>query len=109
MLQYDDVTKKTLGQCRLGLDDVAHVERPVHLRYYTISCRTRIYIKKKKKIEGLAVRFFDQAERALAHEEDKLDENGEGTCHEMLGTSESWSSVNSWTSLAGLPLKVVIV
>lgn len=95
LLRYSDGTERSLGQCRFGLDDVEHVEKPVSLCYSPMTYKSPPY---GEPIEGHGVHFFNQSTRVRALGE----EDGEATRYEMRGTVEFWSAIGK------MDLKIVV-
>ncbi|ATY58484.1 hypothetical protein A9K55_003075 [Cordyceps militaris] len=89
LLRYRNGTERSLGQCRLGFDDVAHVDSPVSIHYSSISYKPPL---QKYAIRGHIVQFFDRSTEMPEHGKDTADEGEKRRHHDMRGTVEFWST-----------------
>ncbi|EGX91536.1 hypothetical protein CCM_05694 [Cordyceps militaris CM01] len=89
LLRYRNGTERSLGQCRLGFDDVAHVDSPVSIHYSSISYKPPL---QKYAIGGHIVQFFDRSTEISEHGKGTADEGEEIRHHDMRGTVEFWST-----------------
>ncbi len=81
MLQYADGTFKTLGQCRLGLDKVIAIQKPLWVVYAAASYHSR----DRGLLEGFIVHFSRSSRPGR-----DVPTNVSWLCHPMVGVLEVW-------------------
>jgi hypothetical protein len=89
LLRYADGTRRSLGQCRLGYDDVTHVEEPIYWCYTPTTYRLANY---HGEISGFLVQFLP---RELHCHQSSAQQSMEWTCYGMEGTVEFWFNSTS--------------